>query len=74
MDMSLPDNEVRESLACCSPWSHKESDTTEPLNNNKERQNIARKIKMQIYCFENMEKRTVFRVGVKEGFHSKRSI
>ena len=23
------------SLACCSPWGHKESDTTEPLNNNK---------------------------------------
>ena len=21
-------------LACCSPWGHKESDTTEPLNNN----------------------------------------
>ena len=20
-------------LACCSPWGHKESDTTEPLNN-----------------------------------------
>ena len=19
-------------LACCSPWAHKESDTTEPLN------------------------------------------
>ena len=23
----------REALACCSPRSHKESDTTEPLNN-----------------------------------------
>ena len=22
-------------LACCSPWGHKESDTTERLNNNK---------------------------------------
>ena len=22
----------QESLACCSPWGHKESDTTEPLN------------------------------------------
>ena len=22
------------SLACCSPWGHKESDTTERLNNN----------------------------------------
>ena len=25
------------SLACCSPWGHKESDTTEQLNNNKGR-------------------------------------
>ena len=24
------------SLACCSPWGHKELDTTERLNNNKE--------------------------------------
>ena len=24
----------QESLACCSPWGHKESDTTEQLNNN----------------------------------------
>ena len=26
----------RGSLVCCSPWGHKESDTTERLNNNKE--------------------------------------
>ena len=25
----------RGSLVCCSPWSHKELDTTEQLNNNK---------------------------------------
>ena len=24
------------SLACCSPWGHKESDMTEQLNNNNE--------------------------------------
>ena len=29
------DSEGQESLACCSPWGHKESDTTEWLNNNK---------------------------------------
>ena len=29
------DSEGQGSLACCSPWSHKESDTTERLNNNK---------------------------------------
>ena len=38
MDMSLSklwkDGERQGSLACCSPWGHKESDTTERLNNN----------------------------------------
>ena len=26
------DSEGQGSLACCSPWGHKESDTTEQLN------------------------------------------
>ena len=30
------DSEGQGSLACCSPWSHKESDMTKRLNNNKE--------------------------------------
>ena len=29
------DGEGHGSLACCSPWDHKELDTTELLNNNK---------------------------------------
>ena len=29
----LGDGEGQGSLACCSPWGHKESDTTERLNN-----------------------------------------
>ena len=29
------DSEGQESLVWCSPWGHKESDTTEQLNNNK---------------------------------------
>ena len=29
------DGEGQGSLACCSPWDHKESDTAEQLNNNK---------------------------------------
>ena len=36
MDMSLSklrDREGQGSLACCSPWGHKESDTTERLKN-----------------------------------------
>ena len=28
------DGEGQGSLACCSPWGHKESDVTERLNNN----------------------------------------
>ena len=28
------DGEGQESLACCSPWGQKESDTTGQLNNN----------------------------------------
>ena len=31
---ALGDGEGQESLACCGPWGHKESDTTEQLNNN----------------------------------------
>ena len=30
-EQSLGDREVQGSLACCSPWSQEESDTTEPL-------------------------------------------
>ena len=28
------DSEGKRNLACCSPWSRKQSDTTEQLNNN----------------------------------------
>ena len=31
---ALEDGVGQGSLACCSPWGHKESDTTERLNNN----------------------------------------
>ena len=30
---TLGDSEGQGSLACCSPWSHKESDTADQLNN-----------------------------------------
>ena len=29
------DSEGQESLACCSPWGFKESDTTQQVNSNK---------------------------------------
>ena len=31
-EQTLGDGEGQGSLACCSPWNHKESDTTEQLN------------------------------------------
>ena len=34
-EQTLGDGEGLVSLACCNPWGHKESDTTEQLNNNK---------------------------------------
>ena len=36
-EQSLGYSEGQGSLARCSPWGHKESDTTERLNNNKAR-------------------------------------
>ena len=34
-EQALGDGEGQGRLVCCSPWGHKESDTTERLNNNK---------------------------------------
>ena len=34
-EQTLGGSEGQGSLVCCSPWGHKESDTTERLNNNK---------------------------------------
>ena len=33
-EQALGDGEGQGSLACCSPWGHKESDVTKPLDNN----------------------------------------
>ena len=33
-EQTLGDSEGQGSLVCCSPWGHKESDTTEHLNSN----------------------------------------
>ena len=33
-DQALGNSEGQGSLACCSPWDHKESDTIELMNNN----------------------------------------
>ena len=36
------DGEGQGSLACCSPWGHKQSDMTERLNSNKRFQGLDR--------------------------------
>ena len=33
-EQALGDGEGQGSLACCSPWGHKKSNTTEQLHNN----------------------------------------
>ena len=35
LEQTPDDSEGQGSLVCCSPWGHKESDTTKQLNNNK---------------------------------------
>ena len=42
---TLGDGEQQGSLACSSLWGHKESDTTEQLNNNNKLCSIAKKKK-----------------------------
>ena len=34
-EQTMGEREGQGSLACCSPWGHKESDTTQRLNNKK---------------------------------------
>ena len=55
------DGEGQGSLACCSPWGRKESDTTEQLNNNndawsfkllKESLDIAELFQARYWCTE----------------------
>ena len=38
------DSERQGSLACCSPWGHKESDTTQKVNNNNPQRNVLRSV------------------------------
>ena len=53
MDMSLSelprDSERQESLVCCSPWGHKESDVTERLNKYYIPSEISSKNECKIY-------------------------
>ena len=45
------DSEGQGSLACCSPWSHKESDMTERRNNDNNSNAWMLRISLQVYAF-----------------------
>ena len=53
-EQALGDSEGPGSLACCGPWGHKESDTTEGLNNNSDWS--INSIKFQQDCLEENDK------------------
>ena len=54
-EQTLADGEGQGSLACYGPWGHKESDTTEPLNNS----NSTNRLNSECRCLhiqsKNME-------------------
>ena len=50
-EQTLGDSEGQESLEYCSPWVHKELDTTEQLNNNKN--NIHEAVKFSFTSSQN---------------------
>ena len=45
-----PGDEGQGSLACCSPWGSKESDTTERLNSNNKRVVMSTKSRIPCAC------------------------
>ena len=52
----LGDSEGWGSLACCSPWRHKESDSTEQINNNNNEEFRVMIVKMIQNLKNKMEK------------------
>ena len=53
-EQALEDGEGQGSLACCSPWGHKELGTTERLNNNNNTSRISEQSALEttmILCF-----------------------
>ena len=58
-EQALGDSEGQGSLACCSPWGCKESDTTERLNSN----NITRP-SMWVKCFQLPQPRRCWKMAL----------
>ena len=49
-ELSLGDDDGQGSLTCCSPWGHKELDTTERLNHNST-QASKRKARSRLFIY-----------------------
>ena len=50
-DQTPGDNEGQGSLVCCRPWSCKDLDTTEWLNNTKRYKGYCDKVSIRLYYF-----------------------
>ena len=48
LEQTLGDSGGQKSLACCSPWSQKESDTTQRLNNKRRDREEAKEVTMHV--------------------------
>ena len=50
------------SLVCCSPWSHKESDTTEQLHNSNGYEGIHTPFSVLLYMFDIFYIKIIFKI------------
>ena len=51
LEQTLGDGEGHRGLGCCSPWGHKDSDTTEWLNNNSHHYKLRKECVSWVYFF-----------------------
>ena len=52
MNLSKLREIVKDSLSCCSPWGHKESDMTERLNNTRQARKTGVIVSNSQYCYK----------------------
>ena len=78
VEQTLGDGDGQGSLVCCSSWSHKESDTTEQLNNNnlsqkhqmRQRWGDEKEIELEVEGEANGgETRVVIKTGLQAGWN-----
>ena len=67
---TLGNSEGQGSLMCCSPWGHKELDTTQWLNNNNKSKKVQRqamRIKDRTFKYANFKNTHVGQLGSLNG-------